>query len=385
MGAGRQILVLLMISLGSVKERVAPILVVIVGTACVVGVLISMLSMGASLRSMATHGTRSDRVIVTAGGDRGSVIKRDTALSLSNLDSVKRDTHGKPLASGILFGFAEGRKRIDGVRVNYPIRGVAPNFFAIMPELRLTDGRMFQPGLHEVIVGNSRRSATVGLELGDRLRMRGEDWLVVGHYEGVGYIDDGALTDAETLMTALKANMYIYVTALVSSPGDLEKLKQAVKADPTLSENAEAEDRFMAHQARQLTNLLDFISYFIASVMAIGATVGTVNIMYMIVDQRRREMATLRAIGFGSFPLVVAVLLESVLIALPGAVLGAGVAWIMFNGHHVTPVGFSIDLTVTTDVMALGIGWALAMGLIGGLSPAIRAARVPVAEALRAT
>jgi putative ABC transport system permease protein len=192
------------------------------------------------------------------------------------------------------------------------------------------------------------------------------------------------MTDAQTLLTALKANTFEYVAVLLNSPGDLEKFKRAVKANPTLSVNVLVEDEFLAHQSKQLTHLLDFISYFIASIMAIGATVGTVNIMYMIVDQRRREMATLRAIGFGPLPLIVAVLLESLLIALPGAALGAAVAWALFNGHHVTPVGFSIDLRVTADVMALGVGWALAMGLIGGLSPAIRAARVPVAEALRA-
>jgi putative ABC transport system permease protein len=385
MGAGRQILALLEMSLGSVKARMGPILVVIIGIACVVGVLISMLSMGTTLRYTVTQGTRSERLIVTPAGNQGGAIKRETALALSDLDGVKRDAAGKPLASGVLFGFAEGRKRIGGVRVLYGIRGVAPGFFAMVPELRLTDGRMFQPGLHEVIVGAARRTATIGLELGDRIRMRGEDWLIVGHYQGIAYLDDGAITDAETLWAALKANTFKYVTVALNSAGDLEKFKVEVKADPTLAVNVEAEDQFMAHESRELTHLLDFISYFIVSIMAIGATVGTVNILYMIVDQRRREMATLRAIGFGSFPIITAVLLESLLMALPGAALGAGLAWVLFNGHHVTPVGFSIDLRVTTAVMALGVGWALGMGLIGGLSPAIRAARVPVAEALRAT
>jgi len=251
--------------------------------------------------------------------------------------------------------------------------------------LRLTDGRMFQPGLHEVIVGAARRTAMIGLELGDRIRMRGEDWLIVGHYRSVAYLDEGGLTDAETLWAALKANSFQYVTVMLNSARDLGNFKEQVKADPTLTVTVEAEDKFLAHQSRELTRLLDFISYFVVSIMAIGATVGTVNILYMIVDQRRREMATLRAIGFGSFPIVAAVLLESLLMALPGAALGAAVAWVLFNGHHVTPVGFSIDLRVTGAVMALGVGWALGMGLIGGVSPAIRAARVPVAEALRAT
>ena len=384
MSAGRQIRVLLEMSLGALKTRLGPVLVVILGIACVVGVLISTLSIGASFRDLATKGTRPDRMIVTSAGDRGGAMKRDTVLALSSLDGLKRGADGKALVSGVLFGFAEGRKRTDGIRVMYPIRGVEPRFFGIFPELRVTDGRMFQPGLHEVIVGTARRAATTGLELGDHIRMRGTDWVVVGHYESVGYLDDAALADAETLMAALKANAFEFVTALLSSAGELEGFKRQIKATPTLSVNAEAEDRFMAHQSRDFTHFLDFISYFIASVMAIGATVGAVNIMYMIIDQRRLEMATLRAIGFGSYVIVFAVLLESLLMALPGAALGAGVAWVMFNGHHVTPFGFSVNLVVTTGVMAVGVGWALAMGVVGGLTPALRAARVPVTEALRA-
>jgi putative ABC transport system permease protein len=274
---------------------------------------------------------------------------------------------------------------MDNVRVMYGVRGVEPTFLTMYPDLQLTDGRMFHAGLNEVIVGAARRAATKGLELGDHIRMRGIDWLVVGHYRGIGYIDDGALADAETLMAALKQNSFAYIAASLKSTADLEPLKQAVKANPTLGVDVETEAKFLARQVKEVTQLVDFISYFITSVMTIGATVGSVNIMYMIVDQRRREMVTLRAIGFKAFPIVVAVMLESILIAIPGALLGASVAWIMFNGHHVTPFGFSLDLAVTASVVAIGIGWALAMGVIGGLSPALRIARAPVADALRAT
>ena len=185
-------------------------------------------------------------------------------------------------------------------------------------------------------------------------------------------------------MSSLKMNTFAYVEVMLDSAGDFERFKHALKANTVLSVDAEPEDTYMARQLKQFTQLLDFISYFISSIMAIGATVGAVNIMYMIVDRRRREMATLRAIGFASYTIIVAVLLESLLMALPGAALGAGGAWLMFNGHHVTPFGFSVNLTVTASVVGIGVGWAFAMGLVGGLSPAIRAAAAPVAEALRA-
>ncbi len=381
---GNQIRVLLQMSLGGLLAWLGPVLVVILGTACVVGVLISTLSIGASFRLMGTSGTRPDRLIVTTPGEGGGDIKRDAMLGLSALEGLKRSADGKPLVSGVMFGFAEGRKRIDGVRVLYGVRGVEPSFLAIVPELRVVDGRLFRPGLHEVIVGTARQAATVGLELGDRIRMGGVDWLIVGHYESVRYLDDGGLTDAETLMSVLRLNSFRYVVAKLDSVGDFERFQHALKTNTVLNLSAEAEDRFLARQMKDFTRLVDFISYFISSIMAVGATIGAVNIMYMIVDQRRREMATLRAIGFAPLAIVAAMLLESLLLALPGALFGAAVAWVLFNGQHVTPFGFSVNLTVTAGVVVVGVAWALVMGLLGGLPPAIRTARTPVVEALRA-
>ena len=154
---GRQILALLQMNLGGVRAWLGPVLVVVLGTACVVGVLISTLSIGASFRLLGTKGTRPDRVLVTAPGGNGGGIKRDTVLALSDLEGVKRNVEGKPLVSGVTFGFAEGRKRIGGVRVMYGVRGVEAGFLEMVPELRVVDGRMFRPGLHEVIVGTKRQ------------------------------------------------------------------------------------------------------------------------------------------------------------------------------------------------------------------------------------
>jgi putative ABC transport system permease protein len=140
----------------------------------------------------------------------------------------------------------------------------------------------------------------------------------------------------------------------------------------------------MREQSKNLSGVLDFVSYFVGAVMAAGATLGAVNSMYAIVDSRKREIATLRAIGFGAGPVILAVLTEAVLLVLPGAVLGALAAWLLFNGNTVSPIGMSFKLTVTADLVVLGVAWALAMGLIGGLLPALRAAGVSVAAALRA-
>lgn len=382
----RQIMALLEMNLGGTKARLGTLLVVIVGTACVVGVLISMLSLGASARGQATQNARDDRAVVAPGADRGGgTLSRDVVLKLGSLPGVKHGPDGKPLVAGAMWVSSEGRKRLDDVRVMYGVAGVQPQFFQLTPEVRLTDGRLFQSGVHEVIVGRTRYATMKGLELGDHVRLRGSDWLVVGHFDVGGFLGDAVLADADTLMSAFNMNAFQNATVMLESARDFQRFKDAAKTDPTINVDIKVETKFAADQAKEFTKLVDFISYFIGVVMAIGATVGSVNAMYVIVDQRRREMATLRAIGFRSFAIVVAVLLESILMALPGAVLGAAVAWILFNGHHVTPFGMSIDLKVTMSVVLLGVGWALTMGLIGGLSPAIRAARTPVAEALRAT
>lgn len=156
------------------------------------------------------------------------------------------------------------------------------------------------------------------------------------------------------------------------------------RSSPTLHVELKHEAEAVLEDTKPITRLVNFVSYFVGAVMAAGATVGAINALYALVDQRRREMATLRAIGFGGGPMVIAVLIESILMALPGAVLGAILAWALFNGHHISPVGFSLNLAVTPELAVIGVVWALTMGLLGGLMPALRTARVPVTEALRA-
>lgn len=275
-------------------------------------------------------------------------------------------------------------KQSDDSRISVPVAGVEPEYPRVVPELKLTAGRMFRPGLHELIVGKARYTEDRDMGLGDRIWLRGDEWTIVGHFEARGMTNAMLLTDALTLMSATKSNNFFRILARVDPAGGFERLQQALKADPTLHLELKHEAKANLDDTRDITHLLNFISYVIGSVMAAGATVGAVNALYALVDQRRREMATLRAIGFGGGPIILAVLIESMLMALPGAVLGAIAAWALFNGHHINPAGINFDLAVTPRLAALGIAWALLMGLVGGLMPAFRSARVPVTEALRA-
>lgn len=277
----------------------------------------------------------------------------------------------------------EGRRRGTGRRVFFPLFGT------VDPKLeepaRLTDGRMFRPGLHELVVTNSCVRQFDGFGLGDKRDVRGIDWAIVGHFDRGQSLQCVVLTDSETLMTAFGRNTFNQISVRLKSPSDFESFRRALEANPSLNLEAKRAREAAGEQLKQLNGLLNFVSYFIGTIMAIGATFGAVNVLYSIVDERRREIATLRAIGFGGVPIVAATLVESILLALPGALLGAALAWLFFQGMAVSPFGFSFRLEVTPRLAEIGIVWALVMGLIGGLLPALRAARVPVTTALRAT
>jgi putative ABC transport system permease protein len=383
----KQIFALLQMSAGGLRGRPGPTLVIIVGTGCVVGVLISMLSMGAGARQLAVNGARADRVFVVTGGGQGAAtpLSREAVATITDVAGIRHDSDGKPLASAIAMAIAEGRTKRDDSRVAFPILGVQARYFAVLPEMRLTAGRLFRPAIHELIVGRNRYSEEKGLEIGDHVRLRGDDWTVVGHFETGGLADNTLITDAETLMSAFHLGTFQNVYMMLSSPADFAAVKKSLETNPSLNVEVKHEEEYLAEQSKGIRKVLDFVSYFVGAVMALGATVGAVNAMYALVDDRRREIATLCAIGFGSFAIITAVLIEALLMALPGATLGAAAAWIFFNGRHVSPAGLAFDLAVTPQVVALGVIWALCMGLAGGLLPALRAARLSVASALRAT
>lgn len=386
MRAWRQLVALLQMTIGSFEGRLGPSLVTLVGTACVVGVLISMLSMGAGARAEAEDSASPDRAVVETSEQwiGGAISKQDAGI-IENEPGIRRDPEGKPMASGISIAMITTYKQSDDSRISVPVAGVEPEYPRVVPELKLTAGRMFRPGLHELIVGRTRYTEDRDMAIGDRIWLRGDEWTIVGHFQARGTTNAVLLTDALTLMSAMQSNSFFRILVTVDPAGGFARLQRALKTDPTLHVEVKHEAQAVLDDTKQITRLLDFISYFIGAVMAAGATVGAVNALYALVDQRRREMATLRALGFGGGPIVLAVLIESMLMALPGAVLGAVAAWALFNGHHISPAGLAFDLTVSPRLAVIGIVWALVMGLLGGLMPALRSARVPVTEALRAT
>jgi putative ABC transport system permease protein len=383
----RQFLGLLPVNLSGAAQRMGSVLTIVVGVACAVGVLISMLAMGVGVERQATGNVRADRVILSSTGARGnqSSIPKDEAVGVRDLAGIKKGVGGAPIVVFDSLIPIEAHRRVTGVRIFFPLVGTTANFTEYRPEIRLTDGRMFRPGLHELIASNPCGHQFTGFEIGDGRPIRGADWIVVGHFEEGQTLQCVVYTDVDALMSAFNRNTYNTVSVMLQSPADFGAFREALQANPTLHLEAQHESEAVRERFIGLKGILDFAGYFVGTIMAIGATLGAVNSLYAIVDSRRREFGTLRAIGFGSAAIIASILCESLLFALPGALLGGALAWAFFNGLAASPFGYSFQLAVTPSLGLIGIAWALGMGMVGGLLPALRAARLPVATALRAS
>ena len=384
----RQFLALLRMSLSGITQRPGSVLTLIIGVTGAVGVLVSMLAMGSGARRQVLAGVHEDRVVVNSRGATGiqSSIPRDEADTVRDLPGIKKGSDGKPLVEFESVVPIEARRRVTGRRIFFPLIGVtgAP-MSELDPELHMTQGRVFRPGLHELIASHPCVRQFTGFGLGDKRPIGGVDWTIVGHFEQGDTQQCVVLADAEILMSTFKGNTYTQATATLKSPADYAILQKALDTNPTLHLEVRHEREAREEGIKQLNGLLNFAAYFVGSIMAIGATLGAVNSLYSIVDARRREIATLRAIGFGSAAVAASRVCESMVLAVPGALLGVLLARALFHRMAVSPFGFSFLLDVTPGLAVIGVVWALAMGLLGGLLPAVRAARVPVTTALRAT
>ena len=387
MQALRQFFALLAVSLSGLTSRPGPTLTIVVGVACAVGVLVSMLAMGKGARRQEMRNVRDDRVVVAELGQRplfGSIPRADAA-SVQSLPYIRKDKNGRPIVVMESMVPIEGRRRGTGARIFVPLIGVTPNITAYRPEMRFTAGRMFHSGMHELVVSDTCRRMFSGFEIGERRSIRGVPWTVVGHFdEGQGG-QCAMFADVNTIMATFVRDTYNGLEVMLRAPADFAAFRAAIRADPAVHLYAERQRQATAEDFKPLNSVLDFASYFVGTIMGIGGTLGAINSLYAIVDSRRRELATLRAIGFRPGTIVAATLCESMLLALPGALIGAAVAGVFFSGLSASPFGFTFQLAVTPALVLIGVIWALVMGFVGGILPAVRAARVPVTTALRAT
>jgi putative ABC transport system permease protein len=379
----------LRLNLASVLSRPGPAVMIVIGVTCTVGVLVSMLAMGAGARRQAMGNVRADRVILTTAGATSALqssLSKEESQVIGAMPDILKNADGAPAVMFEVVTQIEAHKKSDNAKVFIPLYGVTQGLRAVRPEIQLTAGRLFQPGLREVIVSERRAREYRNFAIGDTREIHGVPWTIVGQFtEGNADGPSSLYADADSMLSAFTRSTYNRATARLKSADAYDAFASALKANPIIHVEARHERDVVAAATNSLTRILDFVSLFVGSVMGFGATLGSINSLFAIVDSRRREIATLRAIGFRSSAVVAAVLAESLVLSLPGAFLGAALATLFFNGLSASPFGVSFNLAVTPSVVALGIGWSLGMGAFGGVLPALRASRVPVTEALRAT
>ena len=280
--------------------------------------------------------------------------------------------------------FVQARDKLNGTKTGFALSGSNGPLTDYYPELHLTAGRLFRPGLREIIASNLCVEKYADFAVGDKRTMRGGDWTVVGNFElgqwqGVCIV----YADADVVLTSFKLTHFNEVGVMLKTVASIHELRAALAANPQLHAEVKYEAQVVDDGMKQFNAILNFISYFVGGIVAVAATLGAANSLYAVIDGRRKELATLRAIGFRATPVVASILTESILLALPGALLGTGLAWLLFNGFAASPLGFTLHMAVTAPVAALGISWSLAMGVFGGLLPALQAARVPITVAMR--
>jgi putative ABC transport system permease protein len=379
-------------NLRGMRARLAGSSVVVIGLAAVVGVLVAVFTMAGGLKGALLENGRADRAIVlrTASTyEAGSTLPLDTAAYVAAAPGVVRAGDGALAVTSDVLVSVNRPRRDDGSLAGLQVRGVAPAAFAVRPEIELVEGRFFKTGLREVVVGRNAQTEFASLALGDRVKLRNSEWTIVGVFKSGNAVESGFLTDADTLASAYQRGYVNSVTARLESPAAFDAFATALKSNPALTVDVFREPDYFALASEDLANLFFFVTYVVCSIMAAGALIGAGNTMYSAVSSRAVEIATLRALGFGATGVVVSVLTESLLLALAGATIGSAIAWAIFSGDTISIGGGSgsivTQLAFTPATIVTGFTWAGTVAFLGALLPAVRAARLPVATALRAT
>jgi len=388
------------INLKSIPERWGPSLVIVVGLAGVVAVFTALFAMAQGFASTLADRGRDDMALILRGGssnsELNSVLTRDVATLITQVPGIRRGADGKPETATELVIISELPKKGEpppapGKRatgVNVTLRGVEASSFTLRPNLRIIEGRTFQPGLREVVVGRGVINAFAGAEVGNVVRMRGSDWTVVGVFESGDASESEVWADVGTAQTSFGRSAFSSVLAVLDGDGAMDKLKAALAADPRLASDVTTQREYLGAQTRQFRTMIETLGWFLVVVMGLGAIFAALNTMYAAVASRAREIATLRALGFGSMPVLISVMAEALLLSALGGLIGAAIAYVLFNnvslstlGANFTQVVFSFK--VTPALVLKGVIIAVVIGLLGGLLPAARAARLPITTALR--
>jgi putative ABC transport system permease protein len=382
-----QILAVTALNIRNLRERVASSVVAIVGVAGVVTVFVAVLSIAEGFRAtLASTGSPATAIVMRGGTDTemNSILQRDDTRVVADGPQVQS-------ASAELFVIVDVPKRTTGTAANVPLRGVQPGAFDVRGNLRIVEGRRFEPGRNEVIVGRAAANQFAGLDMGATLRWGESEWRVVGIFETDGSASESEIwCDASVLQPAYRrGDSFQSVYVRLSSADAFPAFKDALTTDPRLNVRVEREQEYFADQSVMIHALITQLGVIIAGLMGIGAVFGALNTMYSAVAARTREIATLRALGFGGTPIVISVLIESIVLSVVGGLIGGVLAYVGFNGYQTATMNWqsfsqvAFRFAVTPSLLGQGMFYATLMGAIGGLLPAVRAVRLPIVNALR--
>jgi putative ABC transport system permease protein len=388
-----QIAAVTALNLSNIRERLTSSIVALVGIAGVVMVLIGVLSMGEGFRAVLDQAGAADVAIVLRGGatdEMGSGLSQEQTRLIADAKDIKRDADGA-IASPELYVVVDVPLRRTGTAANVPLRGVSSNASKLRENFRITEGRMFTPGTFEVIAGRGAAKQFAGLEVGSRLRWGTTEWTVTGIFADRGSVAESEIwTDATVLQGAYnRGSSYQSTRVRLTSADALQSFRDQLTTDPRLNVKVFSEKQFYEEQSRTLTSLVKYVGTSIAVLMGLGAIFAALNTMYSAVSSRTREIATLRALGFGSVPVTVSVLVEALLLGLAGGIIGAVISYFAFNGMQASTMNFAtfsqitFAFTVTPELLVQALIYALVLGFVGGLLPSLRAAKLPITTGLR--
>ncbi len=383
------------VGISTLTQRLGSSAVIVVGIAGVVGVLVALLAMAEGYSQTLRATGSADTAIVMRGASASEVMSgldHDSVTLIPQAPGIARDAKGEPLASPELVVAANLPIKGGGAdeQGSVQLRGVGDQAFAVRPQLKIIDGRRFQPGLRELIVGKGAAKQFAGLVPGQQIRLGSQTWTVAGVFATGDAMESEVWGDATVVAdTYGRGSSRASVTVRLADPKAFGQFKSALEANPQLKVEATTTLDYFSKQSERMTQVIRIMGITVGAIMAIGAMFGALNTMFAAVAARAREIATLRAIGFSGIPVVVAVMLETMLLALAGGIIGGLLAWLIFNGYGASTMAagsvgkLSFELRVTPELLWTGLKWALAIGFIGGLFPAVRAARLPVTTALR--
>lgn len=392
---GRQAASVATVGLSTLRQRLGSTAVIVVGIAGVVGVLVALLAMAEGYSETLRKTGSADTAIVMRGASASEVMSgldHESVLLIPQAPGVARDAKGEPIASAELVVAANLPVKNGGPdeEGSVQVRGVSEQTWAVRPQVKVVDGRRFTPGLRELLVGRGAAKQFAGLQPGHEIRLGSQKWTVAGVFASGDAMESEVWGDANVVAdTYGRGSSRASVTVRLADPKAFEGFKSALEANPQLKVDVSTTIDYFSKQSEGMTRVIRIIGITVGTIMAIGAMFGALNTMFAAVAARAREIATLRAIGFSGLPVVVAVMLETMLLALVGGLIGGLAAWMIFNGYGASTLAagtvgqLSFELRVTPELLWTGLKWALAIGFIGGLFPAVRAARLPVTTALR--